>query len=144
MSATIERVLYGDRTITRHYDDATGDSVDGWADVAYEAVRAMNHITNSAHPIPAPVAYSVLGNVSGMAGMLPQLCDQLVRGLEASLTAADFEIYDNNGEPAASVAAAQADLERAAALARQAAEAFAAAQVAINSQGYNSGGDDKA
>lgn len=134
--AHVTKVLYGDRTLTGH-DDADGERVEGWADVAYEAIRAMNHITNTADGIPAPVAYSVLGNLTGVAGMLPQLLEQLASGLERSLT--EFDVYDHKREPAESVAAAQEALRTGRALASQLSDALSRAQVEINSQGWGRG-----
>lgn len=146
MSAQIERTLYsgtlqslsGDRTLTRYYDERSGEEHDGWADIAHEAVRAMNHITSSGsggEGIPAPVAYSVLGNLAGLAEMLPQLFRQLANGLQTSLD--NFDVYDSKQDPQVSVIEAGTHLENAVAHAQRMAEALAAAQVAINSQGYN-------
>lgn len=137
MTARVERVLYSDRTLLSQYDDETREDQPGWADVAHEAIRAMNHITNSTggQGIPAPVVYSVLGNLSGVAGMLPQLVDQLASGLGESLDA--FNVYDNKRDPADSVAEAVEALAEAGVHAQRAAAALSRAQVAINSQGYN-------
>lgn len=130
----VTSVLYGDRTLLARDDNATGERIEGWADVAYEAIRGMNHITSSGDAIPAPVAYSVLGNISGAAHMLTQLCDQLGRGLERSLS--EFDVYDDKRDPEASVAAAVDHLRTAQALAKQLGAALGDAQVEINSQGY--------
>jgi hypothetical protein len=130
---SVTRILYGGRTLLAQDDD--GERVEGWADLAHESIRAMNHITSSGGAIPAPVAYSVLGNISGAAHMIIQLCEQLGRGLEKSLT--EFDVYDRKGDPGESVAAAVAALQVARAHARSLGEALDAAQVAINSQGYN-------
>jgi hypothetical protein len=139
MSADIENVLHGDLTLTRRYSEATGDSHEGWADVAYESVRAMNHITGGgaayAQGIPAPVVYTVLGNLSGMANMLPQLMEQLANGLVRSLD--NFAVYDNKQEPSLSAQEAAELLASAGVHAMRMADALSAAQVAINSQGYN-------
>ena len=134
MSAHVERLLYGDRTIRNRYDDESGEDIAGWPDVAYEAIRASNHITLGA-TVPAPVAYAVLGNLSGVAGMLPQLCRQLAHGLRVSLD--EFDVYDSKGDPAASVDEATAALMKAAEISEQLSAQLAAAQSAINSQGYN-------
>jgi len=152
MTAKIEQLTYqGDlrsssepnpaRTLVAFEDPETGDIFDGWAEVAHEAVRAMNHLTSSygRHPIPAPVAYSVLGNLAGIAYMLPQLTQQLAGGLEESLNS--FDVYDNNGDPATSVALAGAELAQAGRLARELADALSAAQATIAQQGYNDPAD---
>lgn len=134
MTADITRLLYSDRTLLSEYDPETGEDREGWADLAHEAIRAMNHLTNSPHAIPAPVAYRVLGNLSGIAHMLPQLCEQLTRGLAKSLS--EFDVYDTKRDATESVSDAVSNLEQAAANARTLADRLDAAQVAINSQGY--------
>ncbi|GAB2864690.1 hypothetical protein [Nocardioides pacificus] len=133
MTATCERLLHDGRPMLRNGDEP------GWADYAYDSIRALNHITSSygRHPIPAPVAYRLLGDLSGMAGMLPQLCQQLGGGLGASLET--FDVYDNNREPAQSVAQAIDALTQAANLAKRLTAALDEAQSAINAQGYNDG-----
>lgn len=135
MTATCERLLHDGRPMLRTDDEP------GWADFAYDSIRALNHLTSSygRHPIPAPVAYRLLGDLSGMAGMLPQLCQQLGGGLGASLEA--FDVYDNNREPTESVALAIDALTEAARLADQLAAALSRAQAAINAQGYNDSPD---
>lgn len=139
MTSAVERSLYGDRTILNRYNDDTGETTEGWADLAHEAVRAMNHLTIFVDEgIPAPVVYSVLGNVAGLAGMLPQLCTQLANGLAKSLD--HFDVYDTKQEPAITAQEAGELLGTAAALAAQLADALNAAQSAVNSQGYNAPG----
>jgi hypothetical protein len=103
------------------------------ADDAYEAIRALNHGTYRA--IPAPLAYSVLGNLQGMGFGLAQLARQLASGLRASLT--EYDVYDNNRDPQTSVAMAAEALRQAAEHATRTAELLAAAQLAINAQGYH-------
>ncbi|MGY4768954.1 hypothetical protein ACXC9Q_18740 [Kribbella sp. CWNU-51] len=103
------------------------------ADDAYEAIRALNHGTY--RTIPAPLAYDVLGNLQAMGFGLAQLAGQLARGLRVSLT--EYDVYDRNRDPAASVAMAHEALMQAAERARGGAELLAAAQSAINAQGYN-------
>ncbi|QNE21926.1 hypothetical protein F1D05_33440 [Kribbella qitaiheensis] len=104
-----------------------------YADDAYEAIRALNHGTFRA--LPAPLAYSVLGNLQAMGFGLAQLTGQLSGGLTESLTA--YDVYDNNRDPKVSVAMAAEALRLAAASAQGTAELLAAAQLAINAQGYN-------
>lgn len=110
-----------DELLVRHADDA------------YEAVRALNHGTYRA--IPAPLAYSVLGNLQAMGFGLVQLTGQLAGGLKESLSR--YDVYDNNRDPKASVAMAAEALRQAAHHATLTAELLAAAQLAINAQGYN-------
>jgi len=109
-----------------------------YADDAYEAIRALNHGTY--RTIPAPLAYSVLGNLQGAGFGLAQLAGHLAGGLRESLTT--YDVYDNNRDPKTSVAMAAEALRQAAEHARRTAELLAAAQLAINAQGYNLPDDD--
>lgn len=152
MSAKIERITYHgtlasdptERGITRSYGDHVSEERDGWSDVAYEAIRAMNHITSSPgeEGIPAPVVYTVLGNMTGATQMLPQLFRQLADGLERSLD--HFDVYDHNGDPRLSALAAGTHLQNAVTHAQRMAEELSSAQTAINSQGYNLPDDEEA
>lgn len=130
----VTRSLYSGRTITGH-EGADGERIEGWADISYESIRAMNHITGHSYPIPAPVAYRILGNLKGVGAMLPQLLGQLDRGMVASLDT--FDVYDHDRAPAESVAQAHELLTQAAGLAEQLGALLSAAQSAIASQGYN-------
>jgi hypothetical protein len=102
-------------------------------DAAYEALRAMNHATLG-QSIPAPVVYELLGSLKQAAGALAQLARQLGHGLERSLITCD--VYDNNRDPAVSVAMAVHALTVAADQSHHAGNALATAQSAINLQGY--------
>lgn len=139
MSADVTRRLYGDRTLTGHDDHDSGESIAGWPDVAYESIRAINHLT-SGTPIPAPVVYSVLGNLKGVGHMLPQALNQLGAGLAASLD--EFDVYDHKREPGESVSEARSYLEMAAKKAEELGRLLEEAQVAINSQGYETPGGE--
>lgn len=103
------------------------------AEVAYEAIRAINHMSGA---VPAPVAYDVLGNLKtaggyGMQQALKQLAAQLTLSLEK------YDVYDAEGKnPAESVATATVALEQAASHAQQIGLLLEAAQTAINTQGY--------
>jgi len=141
----IERMLYdgrrvgvGVRTLLGH--ELGGESVEGWAQVAHEAIRAMNHITGapSRTPMPAPVAYALLGNLAATAHALPQLLEQIEAGVRASLST--FDVYDENRRPDESVQMLEADLGAARTFARQLAAHLDGAQMAINAQGYNDDG----
>ena len=104
------------------------------AETAYEAIRAINHLTVGA--VPAPLLYDVLGNLKGVGHLLPQALTQLGRGLAGSLSA--YDVYDGAGkDPAASVARARACLAEAGARAADLGRLLEAAQCAINEQGYH-------
>ncbi|WP_020393448.1 hypothetical protein [Kribbella catacumbae] len=107
------------------------------ADDAYEAVRALNHGTF--RTIPAPLAYSLLGNLNNVGYGISQLTEQIATGLEGSLT--EYDVYDNNRDPAESVATAASLLRSAAVHAKEIGRLLSEAQTAINLQGYNIKGD---
>lgn len=114
------------------HDDETPEVIQR-ADDAYEAIRAINHLTINARSLPAPLVYSVLGNLKALG--LEQACQQLASGLGKSLDTHD--VYeDDGGDPVQSIATATDHLTRAAALAAQLGEELAQAQNAINRQGY--------
>ncbi|WP_420181339.1 hypothetical protein [Paenarthrobacter sp. TA1.8] len=104
------------------------------ADDAYEAIRAINHLTiTQIHA--APTVYSVLGNLKGLGHMLPQACTQLARSLGRSLD--KYDVYeDDGGDPVKSVATATDHLTRAAELAAELGAELEKAQSAISRQGY--------
>lgn len=129
----IERRLHNGRAVVGFTDDE-GD-VAGWPEVAYEAIRGINHLTLYGGGIPAPTVYDVLGNVKGVGHMLPQALRQLGDGLAASLD--EFDVYDNSGRtPGESVDQARAHLEAAAEAARKMGGHLEGAQSAIAAQGY--------
>jgi hypothetical protein len=103
------------------------------ADNACEAIRALNHGTY--RTLPAPLVYDLLGNLNNVGYGLEQLLGQISTGLTRSLT--DYDVYDRNREPAESVAIANDAMHTAAQLAHDIGALLAAAQTAINSQGYN-------
>lgn len=104
-----------------------------WAEVAYESIRAINHLTLNV-PIPAPTAYRILGDLKGVGHLLPQALEQLARGLQASLEA--FDVYDLRRTPRDSVAEAIGLLARAARRAADLGQLLEDAQAAIAEQGY--------
>lgn len=53
------------------------------ADMASEAIRALNHATFVPGDLPVPDAYRVVGGLSEMTARLPQLLEQLSRNLQA-------------------------------------------------------------
>ena len=104
------------------------------ADDAYEAIRAINHLTLGGST-PAPLVYSILGNLKGVGHMLPQALTQLAAGLSRSLVTHD--VYEDDGrDPVQSVATATDHLTRAAELAAQIGVELERAQSAISGQGY--------
>ncbi|MFJ5978416.1 hypothetical protein [Pseudarthrobacter oxydans] len=114
-------------------DDETPEVVRA-ADEAYEAIRAINHLTVS-QVYAAPTVYSVLGNLKGLGHLLPQACTQLARSLGRSLD--EYEVYEDDGrDPIQSVATAADHLTRAANLAAELGVELEKAQSAISRQGY--------
>ena len=105
-----------------------------------DLARAANG--NAGHVIPGPTAYDLLGNLSSLLWQLDEVAEFLPTGLRNSLNDERITVVDrdfNTGE--VRDAAAQIDLaakhlaELHAAL-QTAAAAAGAAQVAINSQGW--------
>ena len=127
----LEHLHYGGRSLVSFTDE--GERVAGWPEVAYEAIRAINHLADHG-PIPAPTAYRILGDLKGIGHLLPQALEQLCRGLQASLTA--FDVYDHRRDPAESVSDAVALLARAARKAADLGQLLEDAQAAISDQGY--------
>lgn len=113
-------------------DDKTPEAVQE-ADTAYDALRALAHLTRATHP--APDVYRILGNLKNLGSFLPQISEQLAQGLVKSLEEYDVTEYEGK-DPAASVAVAGEHLARAAKLAQQMGEELAQAQNAIAGQGY--------
>ncbi|OLT43959.1 hypothetical protein BJF86_13285 [Serinicoccus sp. CNJ-927] len=111
-----------------------GDVEAGWPEVAYESIRAINHLTSYGYAVPAPVLYDVLGNLQGVGYLLPQALTQLGEGLEKSL--AEYDVYDTAGDLHESVDVARGHLLTAADAARTLGAALEAAQSAIAGQGY--------
>ena len=103
------------------------------ADDAYEAIRALNHGTY--RTLPAPLVYDLLGNLNTVGYGLAQLLGQISTGLTRSL--AEYDVYDRNRDPTESVTLANDAMRTAAQLAHELGALLAAAQTAINSQGYN-------
>ncbi|AEF43132.1 hypothetical protein [Hoyosella subflava] len=104
------------------------------AENAAEAIRTINHTLSSRFAVPAPEVYGVLSELKLVAYRFPQALTSLAEGLAISLD--EYDVYDNAGEPASSVAACNASLQRAAMLLAQAGEELEKAQSALSSQGY--------
>lgn len=142
MTAQIERSVHNGRGLVTHdvgegsefADNDRGQAM-GWPEVAYEAIRSINHVTGGAHAIPAPVVYDVLGELKGVGHLLPQALDQLGAGLKRSLD--EFDVYDNSNHAASeTVEQAKGLLMQAADHARMLGEALEAAQSILADQGY--------
>ncbi|WP_433010323.1 hypothetical protein [Kribbella sp. CA-294648] len=103
------------------------------ADAATEAIRSLNHQTLS-RTLPAPLAYEVLGSLQHAGFGLEQLTRQLGAGLVRSLTT--HEVFDDRGDPAASVTEAVDALLLAGQHARRVGECLSAAQAAVSGQGH--------
>ncbi len=84
--------------------------------------------------IPAPTVYDVLGELTGVAHLLPQALTQLARGLQQSLV--ELDVYDGAGDPARSVATASDRLLSAAEHARKLGVLLEAIQNANSQQSY--------
>lgn len=134
--ANVDNLLYGGRTLVGSTDE--GERIAGWPEVAYEAIRAINHLTGHG-PIPAPTAYRILGELKGVGHLLPQALEKLCRGLRASLAA--FDVYDHSRELAESEMDAVALLARASRKAADLGQLLEDAQAAIADQGYRSDED---
>jgi len=129
----VENRLYGGRTLVGFAMEV--EYVAGWPEVAYEAIRAINHLTSHG-PIPAPTVYRILGELKGVGHLLPQALAQIARGLHRSLEVLD--VYDLRRDPADSVLDATLLLNQALRKATELGELLEAAQAAISEQGYSS------
>lgn len=130
----IENAVHGGRGLRTWDGQNAGEDEAGWPQVAYESIRAINHLTSQGYAVPAPVLYDVLGNLKGVGYLLPQALTQLGEGLEKSL--AEYDVYDTAGQPTESVDVARGHLLTAADAARTLGAALEAAQSAIAGQGY--------
>lgn len=135
-TTNVENLLHGGRTLVGYTEE--GERIAGWPEVAHEAIRAINHLTSHG-PIPAPTAYRILGDLTGVGRLLPQALEQLCRGLRLSLEA--YDVYDHRHDPAASVSDAVALLARAARKAADLGQLLEDAQAEISEQGYHADPD---
>lgn len=86
--------------------------------------------------VPAPELYHILGNLKWSGGcFLQELLARLSQGLEESMST--YDVYDNDRDPATSIAMARDHLDQAAALAATIAHHLEKAQSAIASQGHH-------
>ena len=115
-------------------DAPIGGAENTLAETAYEAIRAINHLTTTGAAIPAPEMYSILGNLTCLGHGLDQALRQLARGLATSLST--FAVYeDDGGNPDESVAYAIDSMQVAAAHAAQLGTLLQGAQDDISRQG---------
>ncbi len=133
---SVDQAVHAGRGLRAWEDPQTGQVDAGWPEVAYESLRAINHLAGQGYAVPAPVLYDVLGNLKGVGYLLPQALTQLGQGLQASL--AKYEVYDTAGDPHESIDVARGYLLAAADAARTLGAALEAAQSAIAGQGYRS------
>jgi len=130
-------------------DDGTPNNA---LDIAGQAVRDFNQRSLGGMQITrpgwryAPDAYRALGELTVLAGGLPQAFQQIIAALRGELAAGLIAIdrgstYD--GDPAAAVEAASAALERAAAAAHRMYQGIADAQTAINAAAYGGSESDE-
>lgn len=95
--------------LTQAYEATPG----ALADVAAEAIRALNHATfpGAERLVYPSEAYTVIGSLQRVVGMLPQALEQLWTWLEQELAAgrviADYGRYDGRTEDAVTSARAQ-------------------------------------
>lgn len=133
MTRDITRSVHNGRGIVSH--DVDGERVAGWPEVAYEAIRAVNHLTGGA-AIPAPVLYNVMGEMKGVGYLLPQALHQLGDGLARSLD--DYDVTDSRTRsPEETVRQAQHLLTEAAGQARALGDLLEAVQTLVADQGHN-------
>jgi hypothetical protein len=104
-------------------------------------VRAMSakSVLNFAFGIAA--LDRILGELTAMAGVFPQALNQLSSGLRQALR--EYDVYDENRDPAVSVEMAAAELAAAAEAFQRVSAHLSIAQEAINLQGVNTDNDDQ-
>ena len=125
------------RQQTEHMIDTANQA----ADAVHEFARAANG--NAGHVIPAPSAYDVLGNLTSLLGRLDEVAQFLPVGLRNSLTDPRIQVGDRDNttgevrDPAVQVDLAAAHLAELHTALEAAYAAAAAAQVAINGQGWD-------
>lgn len=112
------------------------DALARHADTAYEAVRAINHLTIFGPAIPAPDLYPVLGTLAQLGHGLDQAIGQLTRGLQRSPEFYDLYDADPGRTPAQVIDDAVQWLARAAQHARDCGYALSKAHTAIAGQGW--------
>lgn len=109
------------------------------ADTAYEAVRAINHLTIFGPAIPAPDLYQVLGTLAQLGHGLDQAIGQLSRGLQRSPEFYELYEADSGHTPAETIDQAVQWLSSAAQHARDCGYNLSKAHTAIAGQGWLGG-----
>jgi hypothetical protein len=104
-------------------------------------VRAMSakSVLNFASGIAA--LDRILGELTAMAGVFPQALNQLSSGLRQALR--EYDVYDENRDPAVSMEMAAAELAAAAEAFQRVSAHLSIAQEAINLQGVNTDNHDQ-
>jgi hypothetical protein len=104
-------------------------------------VRAMSakSVLNFAFGVAA--LDRILGELTAMAGVFPQALNQLSSGLRQALR--EYDVYDENRDPAVSVEMAAAELAAAAEAFQRVSAHLSIAQEAINLQGVNTDNHDQ-
>ena len=121
--------------VTDEGTDRVADTENELASTAYEAIRAINHLTIDGKAIPAPEVYTLMGNLKCLGWSLDQALRQISRALAKSLTV--YAVYeDEGGNPEESVAYAMDSLRTAAEHAAHIGRLLEAAQTDISRQGY--------
>lgn len=117
-----------------------GEAAVATSDAAQEFARAANG--THGRVMPAPMVYGLLGDIKLTLWRLKEVTDHLPDGIAASLNDPRLAVYDRDlytGDPRDSQAQAQLAAEQLIAASRalrQAADGVEAAQVALNSQGF--------
>lgn len=110
------------------------------SDAAQEFARAANGTYG--HVMAAPMVYSLLGDIKLTLWRLREVTNYLPRGVAASLTDPRLAVYDrdlytgDHRDPEAQAQLAAEHVAAASRALRRAAEHAEAAQVALNSQGF--------
>jgi hypothetical protein len=112
------------------------DTLAHHADAAYEAVRAINHLTIFGPALPAPDLYPVLGTLAQLGHGLDQGIGQLSRGLQRSPEFYELYEADPGRTPTEVIAEAVHWLDDAAQHARDCGYTLSKAHTVIAGQGW--------
>lgn len=115
------------------------DTLARHADTAYEAVRAINHLTIFGPALPAPDLYPVLGTLAQLGHGLDQAIGQLSRGLQRSPEFYELYEADPGRTTEEVIGEAVQWLDGAAQHARDCGHALSRAHTAIAGQGWLDG-----
>lgn len=114
----------------------TAERVAEHATAAYEAIRAINHLTITRPALPAPDVYLPLADLARLGHALGQALDQL-RACLARSTSTHRLYQDDGSDPVAANTRAQELMRSASQLAESFGAYSAAAQQVINRQGHH-------